>query len=93
MGSVLGKLGSHPVGLWVIKHLVSPLDRLVVAVSGGKLRPPSTMVVPSLLLTVRVGTEIVSGTSVVPTSSVLASVISKPLSAVRCRDAPTTTSA
>lgn len=53
MRSLLGRMGSHPVGLWIIKHLVSPLDRFVVKASGGRLRPPSSLAVPSLLLTVK----------------------------------------
>lgn len=44
--------GSRPAGLWIIKHLVSPLDRYVVRISGGRVRPPSSLAVPSLLLTV-----------------------------------------
>lgn len=53
MGSLLGRIGSHPAGLWTIKHLISPFDRFVVKTSGGRLRPPSSLAVPSLLLTVR----------------------------------------
>ena len=46
-------LGSHPVAVWAIKHLVSPLYRLVVKVSRGRLAPPSSIAVPTLLLTTR----------------------------------------
>ena len=35
----------------MVKHLVSPLDRMVVKVSHGRLAPPSSLVVPTLLLT------------------------------------------
>jgi deazaflavin-dependent oxidoreductase (nitroreductase family) len=51
--SLLGRIGSHPAGLWTVKHLISPLDRLVVKASRGRLRPPSSLAVPSLLLTVK----------------------------------------
>ena len=44
--------GSQPLGLWTIKHLVSPIDRFVVRMSGGRLPPPSGLAVPTLLLTV-----------------------------------------
>lgn len=37
--------------MWAIKHLVSPLDRFVMRVSDGGLPPPSSMAVPTLLLT------------------------------------------
>jgi deazaflavin-dependent oxidoreductase (nitroreductase family) len=44
-------VGSHPAALWIIKHVVSPLDRLVLRSCGGHIRPLSTLVVPTLLLT------------------------------------------
>jgi deazaflavin-dependent oxidoreductase (nitroreductase family) len=47
------KIGSHPAAVWAVKHLVSPLDRLVVRVSGGRLPPLSSIAVPTLLLTTR----------------------------------------
>lgn len=50
--SLVGRIGSHPAGLWTIKHLISPVDRFIVKVSGGRLRPLSSLAVPSLLLTV-----------------------------------------
>jgi deazaflavin-dependent oxidoreductase (nitroreductase family) len=37
--------------VWAVKHLVSPLDRIVVRISGGRLPPPSSFAVPTLLLT------------------------------------------
>lgn len=46
-------VGSHPLAVWVVKHLVSPLDRFVVRLSGGRLAPPSSIAVPTLLLTTR----------------------------------------
>jgi hypothetical protein len=49
--SRFGRIGSHPAAVWAIKHLVSPVDRFVAKVSGGGLPPPSSMAVPTLLLT------------------------------------------
>ncbi len=49
--SAAGRLGSHPVSVWAIKHLVSPLDRFVVRISGGRIPPLSSLAVPTLLLT------------------------------------------
>jgi deazaflavin-dependent oxidoreductase (nitroreductase family) len=37
--------------VWLIKHVVSPLDRLVIEVGKGRVRPPSSLAVPTLLLT------------------------------------------
>ena len=56
----VSRLGSHPAGLRIIKHLISPTDRFVVRISHGRLPPPSSFAVPSLLLTVagrRTGVE------------------------------------
>lgn len=47
---LMARFGAHPVGLWIIKHIVSPVDRLVVRLSGGRVPPPSALAVPSLLL-------------------------------------------
>lgn len=52
MRNWLGRLGSNRTMVWAIKHVVSPVDRLVVEISGGRIRPPSSLAVPSLLLTV-----------------------------------------
>ncbi len=52
MASRLSKFGASPVGLWIIKHFVSPVDRFVTRAFRGRIPPPSTVVVPSLLLTV-----------------------------------------
>lgn len=52
MNTRTGRLGSHPAVVWGIKHIVSPLDSLVVRASRGRVRPPSSLAVPSLLLTV-----------------------------------------
>ena len=41
------------MAIWAIKHLVSPLDRFIVKISGGRLAPPSSIAVPTLLLTTR----------------------------------------
>lgn len=49
--SVIGRIGSHPVIVWAVKHVVSPLDRVVVRASRGKVPPPSSLAVPTLLLT------------------------------------------
>ncbi len=49
--SAIRRLGAHPAAVWVIKHVVSPLDRAVVRVSRGRLPPPSRIAVPTLLLT------------------------------------------
>jgi deazaflavin-dependent oxidoreductase (nitroreductase family) len=47
----LRRLGSRPAVVWLVKNVVSPLDRLVVRISRGRLRPPSSFAVPTLLLT------------------------------------------
>lgn len=47
----MGRLWAHPLGVWIVKHVVSPLDRAVVRLSRGRLPPPSRLAVPSLLLT------------------------------------------
>lgn len=52
-GPWLRRLGSRPVSLWVIKHLISPLDRLIVRVSRGRLPPLTSLALPTLLLTTR----------------------------------------
>jgi deazaflavin-dependent oxidoreductase (nitroreductase family) len=44
-------VGSRPAVVWIIKHLISPLDRLTIRLSKGRLPPPSSIAVPSLLLT------------------------------------------
>lgn len=54
------RLGAHPVSVWTIKHVINPLDRLAVRLSGGRLAQPSSLVLPTVLLTVvgrRSGTE------------------------------------
>ena len=50
-GSVLRRHGSHPAAVWTIKHVVSPLDRMVVRLSGGRVPQPSSLLLPTLLLT------------------------------------------
>jgi deazaflavin-dependent oxidoreductase (nitroreductase family) len=50
--SLGARFGAHPIGLWIIKHLVSPIDRFIVWVSNGRLPPLSRLAVPTLLLTV-----------------------------------------
>lgn len=49
----LGRLGSNPISIWLIKHVVSPLDRLVVRLFRGRVPQPSSVVLPTLLLTTR----------------------------------------
>lgn len=44
-------LGSNPIMVWVIKHFVSPLDRFVVKVGRGRVRPPTSGFVPTILMT------------------------------------------
>jgi deazaflavin-dependent oxidoreductase (nitroreductase family) len=50
--SRVGRIGSHPVIVWAIKHIFSPVDRFVVRVSRGRIRQPSGWVLSTLLLTV-----------------------------------------
>ena len=44
-------LGSNPLIVWAIKHIASPIDRLVMKVGRGRLPPPTSWFVPTLLLT------------------------------------------
>lgn len=44
-------LGSNAVVVWMIKHLVSPLDRFVVRAGRGRFRPPTSAFVPTMLMT------------------------------------------
>ncbi len=44
-------LGSNRVVVWAIKHIVSPIDRLTVKVGRGRIPPPTSLAVPTLLLT------------------------------------------
>ena len=44
-------VGSNPIIVWAIKHIVSPIDRLVLKVGRGRIPPPSSRFVPTLLLT------------------------------------------
>ena len=37
--------------VWLIKHVISPIDRFVVRIGRGRIPPPTRLVVPSLLLT------------------------------------------
>ena len=50
-GDAIKRMGSHPVFVWAVKHLVSPIDRIVVKISRGRVRPPSSLAVPTMLLT------------------------------------------
>lgn len=49
--SVIRRFGSRHFMVWIIKHLISPMDRCVVRPSRGRLPPLSSMAVPTLLLT------------------------------------------
>lgn len=51
LAEAVGRSGSRPSFVWLIKHVVSPLDRLVLEVGRGRVRPPSSLAVPTLLLT------------------------------------------
>jgi len=44
-------LGSNPLMVWAVKHIASPIDRLVMRVGRGRLPPPTSWFVPTLLLT------------------------------------------
>lgn len=44
-------LGSNPIMVWAIKHIVSPIDRFVVKVGRGRVRPPTSAFVPTILMT------------------------------------------
>ena len=44
-------IGSSRVVVWAIKHLVSPLDRLIVKFGRGRIPPLSSFAVPTLLMT------------------------------------------
>lgn len=50
--SLLARLGSHPVGLWITKHVISSADRFLVRFSRGRVRPLSSFFLPTLMLTV-----------------------------------------
>ena len=50
--SALGRqLGETPLGVWIIKQLVSPLDRRIYQLSGGRRVSTSRPLGPILLLT------------------------------------------
>lgn len=44
-------LGSNPIIVWAIKHIASPIDRFVVKVGQGRIPPPTSWFVPTLLMT------------------------------------------
>jgi len=44
-------LGSNPAVVWAIKHIISPIDRFVVRLGRGRIPPPTSLAVPTLLLT------------------------------------------
>ncbi len=46
-----GTLASHPAVVWLVKHMVSPVDRWIVRTSKGRVPPLSSVAVPTLLLT------------------------------------------
>ena len=43
--------GSNPLAVWAIKHIASPLDRMVVRLGRGRIPPPTSLAVPTILLT------------------------------------------
>lgn len=51
--TALARVGSQPAALWATKHVISPIDRLVVQMSGGRVAPLTSIAVPTLLLTTR----------------------------------------
>ncbi len=46
------EFGAHPAVLWLIKHVVNPIDTIFVRVFRGRLPQPSSLFLPTLLLTV-----------------------------------------
>lgn len=53
MGRKRSRVGSHPAAVWAIKHVVSPLDRVTIKLFRGRIPAPSSLAVPSLLLTTK----------------------------------------
>lgn len=47
----MGWIGSHPLVVWAVKHIMSPLDQTIVRVSHGRIPPLSSFALPTLLLT------------------------------------------
>lgn len=47
----LQRLGATPIGVWVIKHIVSPLDRRLYRWTNGRLLSVGRPLAPTLLLT------------------------------------------
>ncbi|MDH3299444.1 MAG: nitroreductase family deazaflavin-dependent oxidoreductase [Acidimicrobiia bacterium] len=43
--------GSNPIVVWAIKYIISPIDRFVVRVGRGRIRPPTSGIVPTVLMT------------------------------------------
>ena len=50
---MIRRIGATPVGVWAIKHLVSPLHRWLYRSSGGKRIPMSGSSATILLLTTK----------------------------------------
>ena len=50
---MLQRLGATRVGVWLIKHIVSPMDRRLYRLSGGRLLTTGRPLGPVLLLTTR----------------------------------------
>jgi len=44
-------VGSDPIVVWAIKHLASPIDRLIMRVGRGRIPTLTSLAVPTLLLT------------------------------------------
>lgn len=49
--SLLRRLGYHPATVWAVKHIISPVDRVIVRASGGRIPQLSSIFLPTLLLT------------------------------------------
>lgn len=45
------RLAAHPATLWLIKNIISPIDRTVVTAGRGRLPLPTSLFFPTLLLT------------------------------------------
>jgi len=50
---MIRRIGATPIGVWAIRHLVSPLHRRLYRASGGKLLPMGGSSATSLLLTTK----------------------------------------
>ena len=51
MSSTVRSLGATRAGVWVIKHIVSPLDRRLYGLTNGRFLSSGRPLAPTLLLT------------------------------------------